>query len=194
MRGLLLALSLLLATPCWAQIDDKVIVAGKGMEMVVPVIAQLVVAAELCGFGETQSWKRIIEAIDNRYRHCLAQDPGWSGLAVGWEKQEREAKARGSSTIIGSLAFEDFLGTRGAEARATGSASYCTGPWRMVLEPGSATEQAKAEFLRSKPSVTAERLEEFLSWTSWIHTLGDDQGWVKTPCDAFWPTSSNTKK
>jgi hypothetical protein len=194
-KGLLLALSLLLATPCWAQVGGKVFIAGKGMELIVPMIASLVLASEHCGFGETRTWKRVVGAIDDRYRHCLAEDPDWAGLARGWEKQEQAAKARGSSTAMGSLAFEDFLPRGEVEVRVAGAAHYCASrPWRMALEPIGATDEAKAEFLRAKPTETAEGLEKFLSQISWLRALGSDQGWVKASCEEFWPMYSNTKK
>ena len=66
----LLALSLLLAKPCWAQTDDQIFMAGKLMEMVGPSLAQAVIAVDLCGVGDADAWKRTVSAIDRRYARC----------------------------------------------------------------------------------------------------------------------------
>lgn len=172
----LLALSLLLATPCWAQTDDRVFMAGKLMEMVGPSLAQAVIAVELCGVGDADPWKRTVSAIDRRYARCSAQEAGWKKLA---EKPD---------TPVGTLAFESFLATRGAEARAQGAATYCGRvPWKLVLVPGAATSEAKASFLRERPEVSREALGEFVSWMGWVRALGEDQRWVDAPCNDFFP-------
>lgn len=172
----LLALSLLLAKPCWAQTEDQVFMAGKLMEMVGPSLAQAVIAVELCGVGDAGPWKRTVSAIDRRYARCSAQEAGWKKLV---EKQD---------TPVGTFAFESFLATRGAEARAQGAAGYCGRvPWKLVLAPGAATSEAKASFLRERPDVAREALDEFVSWMGWVRGLGDDQRWVDAPCKDFFP-------
>lgn len=172
----LLALSLLLATPCWAQADAKLFAAGKALELVGPTLAQAVIAAELCGIGDATPWKKAVAAIDRRHARCIAEDPTWKGLT---EKPD---------ALAGTFAFDSFMNTRGAEARAQGATAYCSRvPWKMVLVPGAATDQAKEAFLREQSRVPREALDEFLAWANWVRALGDDPRWVEAPCAEFWP-------
>ena len=178
MKRLLLVLSLLLATPCWAQIDDKVFVAGKIFEMVGPAMAQAVIAVELCGVGDAAPWKKVVAAIDKRHAHCMAEDAGWKKLV---EKPD---------ALAGTFAFDSFLNTRGAEARAQGAATYCSRvPWKMVLVPDAATEPAKEAFLRQRLQVTREALDEFIAWMGWVRALADNTSWIDSPCTDFWPAT-----
>lgn len=153
MTRVLIALSLLLVTPCWAQSDEQFFTAGKVMEMVGPSLAQAVIAAELCGVGDAEPWKRAVSAIDRRQARCVAEGAGWKKLT---EKPD---------VPVGTFAFESFLATRGAEARAEGTAAYCGRvPWKLVLAPAAATDDAKAAFLRERPQISREALDEFVSW------------------------------
>ena len=174
----LFVLVLFLATPCWAQIDGKLFAAGKVMEMVGPSMAQAVIAVELCGVGDAAPWKKVVAAIDRRHARCIAQDAGWKQLV---EKPD---------TLAGTFAFDSFLNTRGAEARTQGAATYCSRvPWKMVLVPDAATEPAKEAFLRERPQVTREALDEFISWMSWVRALADNTSWIDSPCTDFWPAT-----
>ena len=176
MRKFLLALSLLVATPCWAQSEEKLFAAGKVLELVGPTLAQAVIAVELCGIGDATPWKKAVAAIDRRHARCVAQDAIWKRLT---EKPD---------ALAGTLAFDAFMSTRGTEARAQGAASYCRRvPWKMVLVPGAATEQAKEAFLREQPKVPREAFDEFVAWADWVRALGDDPRWVEAPCAEFWP-------
>ncbi len=174
----LLVLSLLIATPCWAQSDEKLFAAGKLLEMVGPAMAQAVIAVELCGIGDAAAWKQVVAAIDRRHARCIAQDAGWKKLT---EKPE---------ALAGTFAFDSFLATRGAEARAQGAAAYCGRvPWKIVLVSGEATQPAKEAFLRERPQVTREALDEFIAWMGWVRALGDDTRWIEAPCMDFWPAT-----
>lgn len=176
MRRLLLALSLLFATPCWAQSEEQLFTAGKTMEMVGPSLAQAVIAVELCGVGDAAPWKKVATAIDRRHARCIAQDAGWRKLV---EKPD---------TLVGTFALDSFLNTRGAEARTQGAAAYCGRvPWNFVLVPGAATEDAKAAFLRERPQVPREALDEFIWWMGWVRALADNTSWIDSPCTDFWP-------
>lgn len=176
MRKLLIALSLLLAAPCWAQSEEKLFAAGKVLELVGPTLAQAVIAVELCGIGDATPWKKAVSAIDRRQARCVAQDATWKGLT-----ENPDAPA-------GTSYFDSFMSTRGVEARAQGAASYCRRvPWKMVLVPGAATEQAKEAFLREQPKITREALNEFVAWAEWVRALGEDPRWVDAPCTEFWP-------
>lgn len=180
MTRALLAFALLLAAPCWAQsqtdMDTDLFAAGKELEMVGPVVAQAVIAVELCGGGDAEPWKRVVAAIDARHRRCIAEDVKWKDLT---EKPD---------TLAGTYAFESFLQTRGAEARKQGAADYCGRvPWKLVLDPAATAAPIKGAFLRDHPKVSAEKLDEFLSLMGWVRKLGEDSAWVQTPCKSFWP-------
>lgn len=173
----LLALLMVFATPCWAE-PEGLFVAGKSMEMIGPSLAQAVIAVELCGVGDAEPWKRVVSAIDRRHARCIAEDAGWKELT---EKPDAP---------VGTFAFESFLATRGAEARAQGAAAYCGRvPWKLVLVPGAATDDAKAAFLRERPQVSREALDEFVWWMGWVRALGDDTRWVDAPCKDFFPAT-----
>jgi|EndMetStandDraft_4_1072995.scaffolds.fasta_scaffold168694_2 hypothetical protein len=177
-RGLIVLSLLLLASPGWAQIDDKLFTAGKVMEMVGPAMAQAVIAVELCGVGDAAPWKKVVSAIDRRHARCVAQDAGWKQLA---EKPD---------ALAGTFAFDSFLNTRGAEARALGATLYCGRvPWKMVLVPDAATEPAKEAFLRERPQVTRDALDEFIAWMGWVRALADNTSWIDSPCTDFWPAT-----
>ncbi len=107
----LLALSLLFATPCWAQPEEKLFTAGKVLEMVGPAMAQATIAVELCGAGDVATWKKVAEAIDRRHTRCIAEEAGWKKLS---DKPD---------VLAGTFAYDAFLGTRAAEARGQGAAS-----------------------------------------------------------------------
>jgi hypothetical protein len=172
----LFALALFLASPAWAQIEDKLFTAGKVAEMVGPAMAQAVIAVDLCRVGDAAPWKKVVTAVDKRHAHCIAEDAEWKKLT---EKPD---------ALVGTYAFDSFLATRGAEARGQGAASYCVRvPWKMVLVPGAATEEAKAAFLRERPDVPREALDDFIFWMGWVRALGDDTRWIETPCTDFWP-------
>ena len=176
---ILLTLLLLVATPCWAQSDEKLFLAGKLMEMVAPSLAQAVIAVDLCGVGNAEPWKRAVAAIDRRQARCVAEQAGWKKLT---EKSDVPA---------GTSAFDAFLATRGAEARAQGAAAYCGRvPWKLVLVPGAATDAAKEDFRRERPDVPRAALDEFVSWMGWVRALGDDTRWVDAPCKDVWPEPS----
>ena len=59
----------------------------------------------------------------------------------------------------------------------------------MVLVPDAATEPAKEAFLRERPQVTREALEEFIWWMGWVRALGDNASWIEAPCTDFWPAT-----
>jgi len=82
-KRFLLALSLLFATPCWAQSTADLFGAGKGLEMVGGVLVQAVGAVQLCGLGDEAPWRRAVEAINRRqislmdYAQALGEDTRW---------------------------------------------------------------------------------------------------------------------
>ena len=173
---LLLALSLLLAKPCWAQSVADLFGAGKGLELVGGMLVQAVSAVELCGLGDEAPWKRAVEAINRRHANCIAQASGWKALT---DKPD---------VLAGTFVFNLYWKTDGAKARAQGVAAYCSWmPWKLALVPGTATEEAKATFLRERPQVTREALDEFILLMDYARALGEDTRWIETPCKDFFP-------
>ncbi len=176
MKRFLLALSLLFATPCWAQSTADLFGAGKGLEMVGGVLVQAVGAVQLCGLGDEAPWRRAVEAINRRHAHCIAQASGWKALT---DKPD---------VLAGTFVFDLYWKTDGAKARAQGVAAYCRWmPWKLALEPATATEEAKAKFLRERPQVTRKALDEFISLMDYAQALGEDTRWIEAPCTDFWP-------
>jgi hypothetical protein len=187
-RALLCAAGVALSTvPAIAQTDDaRVFTAGKVTELVVPSTAEAVLAVELCGAGEAATWKKIVERADQRYKMCVAQDPKWTALGSEYEKEEKAARASGSDKAIMAFAFDDYVRTRGAEARRD-VADYCGRvPWKMVLDPPSAAA-SRAEFQKSHDKVAPESIDEFQTWFGWLRSLAGSDGWVTTKCEDFWP-------
>ena len=171
---------LFLAIPCWAQsqadIDTDVFVAGKELERIGPAVAQAMIAVELCGGGDVEPWKKVVAAIDARHKRCIAEDAKWKDLT---DKP---------GVLAGTYSVEEFLRTRGAEARKQGAADYCGRvPWTLVLDPVATAGPTKEVFLRDHPKVPPERLDEFLVLMGSFRKLGEDTGWVETPCKSFWP-------
>ncbi len=156
-------------------------------------LAQMMIATEMCGVGDVEPLKRIVSAVDRRFRFCVARDPAWSKLLGDFTDAEKRSLSEGSSRSLGSFFTESFLRTRGAEARAKGNSAYCAAiPWRMLLEPATATEEAKAEYMRTNPKAT---LDNALAFFGYIRNLGIDQAWVEASCDKeFWPEFPVTKK
>ena len=58
-----------------------------------------------------------------------------------------------------------------------------------MLVPGAATEDAKAAFLRERPQVPREALDEFIWWMGWVLALADNTSWIDSPCTDFWPAT-----
>ncbi len=144
--------------------------------MVGGLLVQAVSAVELCGLGDEAPWKRAVEAINRRHANCIAQASGWKALT---DKPD---------ILAGTFVFNLYWKTDGAKARAQGVAAYCSWmPWKLALEPGTATEGAKATFLRERPQVTREALDEFIWLMDYARTLGDDTRWIEAPCTDFWP-------
>jgi hypothetical protein len=167
--------------------------AGRGAEVVLASLAQARIATTTCGVGDPETLNRVIAAVDRRYRFCVDKDASWSSLIGDFKQDELDARAQGSSRSLGTFGFESFLRTRGAEAQAKGAEAYCSSlPWKMLLEPGAATEAAKAEYMQANPKAT---LDIALSMFGWILNLGRDTAWVEAPCDKdFWPEYLATKK
>ncbi len=176
-----------------AQVDGRVFKAGGVGEMVLGSLALAQIATRMCGVGDPETLNRVVAAVDRRFRICVDKDAAWSSLIEEFKQEELDSRARGSSRSLGTFYFESVFRTRSAEAQAKGATAYCAGlPWKMLLEPGAATEEAKAEFRRTRPQAP---LDEGLSFFGWILNLGRDTAWVETPCDKdFWPEYSAPKK
>lgn len=139
-----------------------------GLEIGMGLVAAMVVASQRCGYGDASGWMRIVEAIDRRYSFCAARDAGWTAAVErAFVKQVSEARARGSSTGMGSLAFEFMLpsATRQFEAKYA-SAGCSSFPKEMVEGDAPATVRQ-------------------------LFDLGKDSAWIEAPCDKFYPASNN---
>ena len=62
----------------------------------------------------------------------------------------------------------------------------------MLLEPATATPEARADFMRVHP---AAKLDEGLAFFHFILGLGSDPAWVEASCDKdFWPPLTGSDK
>jgi hypothetical protein len=177
-RCLALIAALFAFTPgAWAD-QVKLSKAGGEAAMILSAVAEMMIATGMCTLGDRQDWQRVVDAVDRRYRFCVAKDPSWASLMAEFKNAEKQRS-------FGSLAVEAFLDTRGAEARRMGMQAFCSKlPWKMVLVPGAATPEAKAEHMKAHPKAT---LDEALAFFGYIRGLGTDTSWVERPCEDFWP-------
>lgn len=186
MRWLLVLLAMLTVAPSVRADEARLFKAGNGGAIILSSVAEMMIATGMCSLGDREDWQKVVAAVDRRYRFCVAKDAAWSGLMDGFNEAETKAKAERSNRSWGSFAVESFLDTRGAEARAMGMLAYCAKmPWKMILTPGAATPEAKAEYMKTHPQAT---LDKGLAFFTFIRNLGIDTAWVEAPCDKdFWP-------
>jgi hypothetical protein len=168
-----------------AKAEPQVFAAGKGLEIVVGLIARLKVASELCGYSNIAPWESIIEAIDRRYAHCLAQDARWSDLMSGQEANERNAKAKGLPAGIGSVVLRLYRAETLADAHAAGVTAYCDRfPWKWVLEPDPENARARADYVKAEPR---NEVSTMLGMMEAVERLPRGAAWIDAPCDRdFW--------
>jgi hypothetical protein len=161
-------------------------ISGMAGTIVLSYVAHLMIATGMCTLGDREDWQKVVVATDKRYRFCAAKYPAWSGLLGDFKEDERKSLAAGQSRSFGSFYVEHFLNTRGYEARRQGMEAYCaSAPWKMLLAPGAATPEAKAEYLKARPQAD---LEGNLKIVGLIRRLGVDPAWIEAPCDKeFWP-------
>ena len=139
-----------------------------GLEIGMGFVAAMVVASQRCGDGDANGWMRVVEAIDRRYSFCAARDPYWTATVErAFAKQVPEARARGSSIGMGSLAFEFMLPTATRQFEAKYASGGCSSFTREMVD-GDAPAAARQLF-----------------------DLGKDSGWIEAPCDKFYPASNN---
>ena len=178
---------LAVAGTAWAQNDaSRIFKAGSGGSVILSTVGELVLATEVCKLGDRADWEKVVSAIDKRYRFCASKDADWMRLMDDFKEAESKAVAEGSTRSWGSFGLEAVLLHRGAEARAMGTEAFCAKlPWQMVLVPGAATAEAKAEYMKANPQST---LEQALKFFAYIRTLGTDAAWIEAQCDEnFWP-------
>jgi hypothetical protein len=180
---IILATTLALAPAAWAD-ESRLFKAGNGGAIILSSVAEMMIATGMCALGDREDWQKVVAAVDRRYQFCVAKDPAWSGLMDSFK--QAEARAKGSSRSWGSFAVDSFLQSRGAEARAMGMMAYCAKlPWKLILVPGAATPEAKAEYKKAHPEAN---LDQGLAFFTYIRNLGTDTAWVEAPCDKdFWP-------
>jgi hypothetical protein len=179
---------LLLAGGTSAQNTDagRIFKAGGGGAIILSTVAEMMIATEMCALGDRADWQKVVTAVDRRYRFCVDKDEAWSRLMDDFKGAAGNPVVDSAGKSWGSFAIEVLLATRGAEARAMGRDLFCGKmPWKMVLVPGAATEEAKAEYLTTNPGAT---LDHALKFFTFIRTLGTDTAWAEAPCDKdFWP-------
>jgi len=189
MKLFLSMLALLLASgTASAQSTDasRIFKAGSGGAVIMATVAEMMIATETCALGNRADWQKVVDAVDRRYRFCVAKDPAWGRLMDDFRQATGQTGAAGPSRAWGSFAVESMLETRGAESRAMGNDAFCAKmPWKLVLEPSAATEEAKAEFKKANPDAN---LDGALRFFTYIRNLGADSAWTEAPCDTdFWP-------
>ena len=183
----IVAVLLAVAGGAWAQNDaNRIFKAGSGGSVILSTVGELMIATEMCKLGDRADWDRVVAAVDRRYRFCASKDPAWTRLMDDFKEAESKAVAEGSIRSWGSFGLETVLVHRGAEARAMGTEAFCAKlPWKLVLVPGAATAEAKAEYMKANPQST---LEQALRFFAYIRNLGTDAAWIEAPCDKdFWP-------
>ena len=139
-----------------------------GLEIAMLHVAAMVVASQRCGYGDANGWMRVVEAIDRRYSFCATRNPYWmAAVERAFAKQVPEARARGSSTGMGSLAFELLLPTATRQFDAKHASGGCSSFPKEMVE-GDAPATARQLF-----------------------NLGRDPAWIEATCDKFYPASNN---
>lgn len=136
-----------------------------GLEIGIGFVATMVVASQRCGYGNASDWMRVVDAVDRRYAFCAARDSYWTtAVDRTFAKQVPEARARGSSTGMGSLAFEFILPTATRQFEAKYASAGCVSSPREIVEGGSAGSTVRKLF-----------------------DLGRDATWIEASCDKFYP-------
>lgn len=140
-----------------------------GLEIGIGGVAAMVVASQRCGYGSVSDWMRVVDAVDRRYAFCAARNPDWTAVVDRWfAKQLQEARARGLSAGVGSLAFEFMLPTATRQFEAKYASEGCSSFPREIVEGGSAGSTVRE-----------------------IFDLGRDSAWIEASCDKFYPASKN---
>ena len=139
-----------------------------GLELGMGFVAAMVVASQRCGYGDANGWRRVVEAIDRRYSFCAARDPYWTAAVErAFAKQLPEARARGSSTGMGSLALEFIVPTATRQFEAKYASGGCSSFPKEMVE-GDAPAAVRQLF-----------------------DLGRNPAWIESACDKFYPASNN---
>ena len=164
---------------------DKIQVAMGTTAWIVQEIVALDVGSETCGFAKRPEWDNVIAAIDKRFRYCVAQDPSWKLLGIGFAPFEEKSVAEGSSRSLGSFLADSKKDRELGELKQYGKQHYCAvRPGKLQAAPEKVTVEDKAEFLKSHPGYP---LDGVISTGKFILTLGANTAWVEAPCDEFWP-------
>jgi hypothetical protein len=174
--------------PCTSsqgQQQAEVFVASELLKAIINPIGFAVLAKELCGVEGADVGQRAVAAIDRRYQHCVAENARWVELPshLGYLRRGEDPR----SVPIGSRALAAFQAEYGAKAKADAERKFCKGPWSLALVPLTDLDIAKAEFLRTEPTMTRQTLDFFLNYLEQVHAIADDARWGKAPCDAFFP-------
>jgi hypothetical protein len=156
-----------------------------GIEWVGAVAASGYVASLGCGNGDPAVWKRVVEAVDRRYRQCVklgsVQEQAVTRHFAG---EWRYATALGLDPSAGTLAFERWLPRRERGFAAEKASDRCSSVYmRTLMAPDSVPKaELDAEYKRSLHA--QGDIETVIA----VRRLGEDLKWLESPCDEFFPT------
>jgi hypothetical protein len=140
-----------------------------GLEIVIGMTATMVVVSQRCGYGGASDWMRVVDAIDRRQAFCAAQDPNWAAaIDKAFTKQMDEARVRGASTRMGSMALDRLLPRAIRQFEATYASIGCSSFTKETVEGGPTDSVLRGLF-----------------------DMGRDTRWIEAPCDNFFPVSKN---
>ncbi|KAF0104487.1 MAG: hypothetical protein FD144_1382 [Rhodospirillaceae bacterium] len=183
-RSVLVLLAVLAVTSAAHADSGKRYVTNFGIAIAMSIVAELMVATEMCSLGDREEWQKVVAAYDRRYRFCVAQDPGWSSGNPEFEQAEAKAKAEGSDRSIASFTVEQALKKSRANAHMQGKAAFCAKmPWPLLLQPGPVTPEALALY---EKAYRDPQLDMGLAAYSRLRKPAVDTAWVEAPCDHIW--------
>ncbi|WP_421997785.1 hypothetical protein [Reyranella sp.] len=162
------------------------------MPFTVGGVAVMMVVARRCRPDKEGQWKRVIDAIDQRFVVCATQEPRWQvDVSREFAKEEAHARANGSSVGYGSLALERFWSsaTRQIDERGT---AVCA-KLGLFVDPAAVSDKARADYLQADPSATPQKLEAALQRARSLLAFGIDTAWIDRPCRTFWPDAGPQK-
>jgi len=182
-RSVLVLLAVLAVTSAAHADSGKRYVTNFGIAIAMSIVAELMVATEMCSLGGREEWQKVVAAFDRRYRFCVSQDPAWSAGDAEFEQAEAKAKAEGSDRSLASFTVEQALKKSRANAHMQGKAAFCAKmPWPLLIQPGPVTPEAFAQY---ETAYRDPQLDMGLAAYSRLKTA-IDTAWIEAPCDHIW--------
>jgi hypothetical protein len=184
-RSVLVLLAVLAVTSAAHADGGKRYVTNFGIAISMSIVAELIVATEMCSLGDREELLKVVAAFDRRYRFCVSQDPAWSAGDPEFEQAEAKAKAEGSERSLASFTLEQALKKSRAVAHIQGKAAFCAKmPSPLPLQPGPVTLETLAQYEKARRD---PKLDKGVAIYSWLRNLVADTAWVEAPCDHIWP-------